>query len=174
MEKKRKKTRIICCAAAFALIAAAVLARILFLYFAVLGDEEFSEQQMETTVEEIAGGNGHIDYSGKDGLVYINNELLVTAKPDAKEEDINALAEKAGAAADPSMAGIGVYRFVFGKSLSREQLENKIEEIESEEIIEDVQLSIVSMNGPGAAEKQEPVRRGLLFSSPAKLVYMRI
>lgn len=97
----------------------------------------------EVSPLEIAEKSNKIDYNESNGLLYINDELVVFLGMDSTHEEVALLLERQDAQADDSMADIGVYRLMFQESMTYEELMTRAAKIEEESIVDSVHLSIL-------------------------------
>lgn len=103
----------------------------------------------------IAERSERIDYNPEDGAFYVNNEIIVIAKPDARLADLEQLAKKQGAEIDLTMSDIGVYKFSYETSLDYEELNRKVSKIKKLEFVEDAYLSLLSLYETDAETERE-------------------
>ena len=113
MNKSKKKTILKIVAAVIIVIAALIIGRVLFLYFQKAAVDEINNNGPTTDMKELVSENEHIDYNEKNGLLFVNNELLVVSKEGAKAEDIEKIAAVGKASVDSTMSNIGIYRFIY-------------------------------------------------------------
>lgn len=155
MNKSKKKTILKIIAAAIIVIAALIIGRVFFLYFQKSAVDEINNNQPNKDMKELASENEHIDFNENDGLIYVNNELIVVAKEGIKPDEIEKIAASAGASVDSTMASIGIYKFIYSSPLTYEDLEKEIERIKKEPVVESVDFNIVSLTGEDASEDKE-------------------
>ncbi len=111
--------------------------------------------QTEPGIVDLANASEKVDLNESNGLIYVNNELVVFASPAASPESVRALLEPLGAQIDASMADIFVYRLVFKEAMSYEDLEALILKIKAEPIIEDAYLNPVTELTPDTTTSED-------------------
>lgn len=104
---------------------------------------------------EIAEESEKIDFDEASGMLYMNNEVIVFVRESASEEEISALLAPLEAEIDKSMADIGVYRLLFPKAMTYEELEALIKSIKSEPLVENAYLNTVSEFGTDDTETED-------------------
>ncbi len=107
--------------------------------------EEVAE--VEPGAIEMAEESEKIDFNESNGVLYVNNEVIVFVRVSASEDKISALFSSFEAEIDESMADIGVYRFVFQNAMTYDDLESLIQKIKSDPIVENAYLNTVSEFG---------------------------
>lgn len=108
----------------------------------VAPDEEIAEAEPEFA--EIAEESEKIDFNDENGVLYVNNEIVVFVSATAAEDEISALFDTYDAEIDASMADIGVYRLVFKKGMTYDELESLLKKIKSDPVVEDAYLNTVT------------------------------
>lgn len=124
--------------------AAALFAAWVFILTPVLARDILLQdvgQDMAALAEELED----VDFDSGTGMLYVNNEIIVAAAPDAGEEKIAGLARDSGAEPDNAMADIGIYRFRFGSSMDYDGLCDLLRRLERNELVEETHLNIVSV-----------------------------
>lgn len=100
--------------------------------------------EVEPGAIEIAEESEKIDFNESNGVLYVNNEVIVFVRSSASEDKISALLSSFEAEIDESMADIGVYRLVFPKVMTYDDLESLIKKIKSDPIVENAYLNTVT------------------------------
>ena len=100
--------------------------------------------EVEPGSVQIAEDSEKIDFNEANGVLYVNNEVIVFVRASATEDKIAALFDSFDAEIDESMADIGVYRLVFQKAMTYDDLESLIKKIKSDPIVENAYLNTVS------------------------------
>ena len=95
-------------------------------------------------MSEIAEISEKIDFNESNGVLYVNNEIVVFVRSSASEEKITALFDSFDAEIDDSMADIYVYRLVFREAMSYDELEAMVKRIKAESIVENAYLNTVT------------------------------
>lgn len=95
-------------------------------------------------MSEIAEISEKIDFNESNGVLYVNNEVVVFVRSSATEEKITALFDSLDAEIDDSMADIYVYRLVFREAMSYDELEAMVKRIKAESIVENAYLNTVT------------------------------
>lgn len=93
---------------------------------------------------QIAEESEKIDFNESNGVLYVNNEVIVFVRASATEDKISALFASFEAEIDETMADIDIYRLVFKKAMEYDDLESLIKKIKSDPIIENAYLNTVS------------------------------
>lgn len=100
--------------------------------------------EVETGSVQIAEDSEKIDFNESNGVLYVNNEVVVFVRSSASEEKIAALFNSFDAEIDESMADIDVYRLVFKEAMMYADLESLIKKIKSDPIVENAYLNTVT------------------------------
>ena len=95
----------------------------------------------------LAERSEQIDFNEETGIAYVNNEIIILLKPDAAQEEINALAKDYGCRIETEMADIGMYRFIFPEALSYDELQDIVNKLKKEAIIEDAYINTITELG---------------------------
>lgn len=93
---------------------------------------------------QIAEDSEKIDFNEANGVLYVNNEVIVFVRASASEDKIAALFDSFDAEIDESMADIDVYRLVFKETMTYDDLESLIKKIKSDPIVENAYLNTVT------------------------------
>lgn len=93
---------------------------------------------------QIAEDSEKIDFNEANGVLYVNNEIIVFVRASASEDKIAALFDSFDAEIDESMADIDVYRLVFKEAMTYDDLESLIKKIKSDPIVENAYLNTVT------------------------------
>lgn len=141
--KKAIKTTVIV-VISLVLTLALLLAAWVFLIYPsfVAPKEEIIE--ITSRYSEIADKSDKIDFDQSNGMLYINNEVVVIVKSTASDDEISALFSSYGAKADNTMADIDVYRLVFEKAMTYEELDSLVKKIGEEDIVENAYINTVN------------------------------
>lgn len=97
-----------------------------------------------TSLSELAEKSEWVDLNEENGIVYVNNEVVVFLREGTPPESAAALFAAFDADIDESMADIGVYRLIFRDAMSYEELEALIERLKNEAIVEDAYINAVT------------------------------
>ena len=93
---------------------------------------------------QIAEDSEKIDFNEANGVLYVNNEIIVFVRASASEDKIAALFDSFDAEIDESMADIDVYRLVFKEAMTYDDLESLIKKIKSDPTVENAYLNTVT------------------------------
>lgn len=93
---------------------------------------------------QIAENSEKIDFNEDNGVLYVNDEVIVFVKTSSSENEIAALFDTLGGQVDESMADINVYRLFFEDAMTYEELEALVKKIKSNHIVDDVYLNTAS------------------------------
>lgn len=104
-------------------------------------ENESGELQLE--FHEFAEESETIDFNESNGVLYVNNEVVVFVEPSAAQEEIAALFDRYDADVDDSMADISVYKLIFRKGMTYDELESRVKKLKSNAIVEDAYLNTV-------------------------------
>lgn len=99
----------------------------------------------ETEIFQIAEKSEKIDINNSNGVMYVNNEIVVFIQTSAGVEEATALFSEFDANLDETMADIGVYKLIFKNSMTYDELEDTIEKLKTEEIVEDACLNTITL-----------------------------
>lgn len=153
MNKTLKKVLIILIACIL-LLALFVVAWV-FLIFPNYVSPENEIAEDEPGLAEIAEESEKIDFNESNGVLYVNNEVVVFIRASASQEKISALFDSLGAEIDDSMADIYVYRLVFKDAMTYDALESLIKTIKSDPIVENAYLNTVTEFEADAKEEED-------------------
>lgn len=92
---------------------------------------------------KIAEEAERIDFNEDKGVLYVNNEVVVFFKEGAEEQAASFLSQL-DADVDDTMADIGFYRLTFEGSMTYEQLEDLVAELNTISIVESAYLNTVT------------------------------
>lgn len=84
-----------------------------------------------------------ISYDEESGVAYVNNEIVIIAKEDASQTDIESLAKRYDASISNSMEDIGIYKVSFNGALDLAELEKKVNKLKNEKIIDDAYINTI-------------------------------
>lgn len=98
----------------------------------------------ERGIAEIAEESEKVDFNESNGVLYVNNEVIVFVRESAQEKEISALFDSFKSEVDEAMADIGVYRLVFKNAMRYDELEALIKKIQSDPIVENAYLNTVT------------------------------
>lgn len=93
---------------------------------------------------QIAENSEKIDFNEANGVLYVNNEVIIFVRASASEDKIAALFDSYDAEIDESMADIDVYRLVFKEAMTYDNLEALIKKIKANPIVENAYLNTVT------------------------------
>lgn len=104
---------------------------------------------------QIAAESEQVDVS-PDGVVYMNNELLVYVQAGATDAEARELFSAVGASTvDDTMADIGLYRLIFAESLSYDELTSKLEMLNASALVDNALLDPVTLLEPDDTDDEE-------------------
>lgn len=92
----------------------------------------------------IAEESEYIDFNQENGVLYINNEVVIFAKASTTAEQMVRLAEDYGGELDETMGDIGVYKLMLKDAMTYEELERLVKKIKTRDTVEDAYLNVVS------------------------------
>lgn len=100
-------------------------------------------------------------FDEEEGLLFVNNELVVMTAADADRADAEALAASYDAQIADAMEDIGVYRLRFNKNMTLSELERAQTKLKKEALVEEVHintaLDVTGDAEEGEIEKKDPV-----------------
>lgn len=133
-------------------IALALPAAWVFLIYPRLSQDAAAEEQTMDEFRSIAEDSEYIDFDETEGLLYVNNEIVVFAASSAAPEQLAALAKSLHGESDDTMSDIGVYRFRFGEPMTYDELDSLLRKTKRSDVVENAYLNLVSPMGADAAE----------------------
>lgn len=141
--KKTIKRIIICIVVLILLLALSTVAWVFFIFPRfVATKDEFADT--DPSPIEIAEESEKIDINESNGVLYVNNEVVVFAEPATTEEEIYVLFTSLEARVDASMADIGVYKLTFKKAMTYDELESLVKKIKSDPTVENAYINTVT------------------------------
>ena len=154
MNKLIKK--ILIAAASVLLLFALFIVAWVFLIFPNFVEPDQSEvSEPKPGPVSIAEESEQVDFNEENGVLYVNNEVVVFIRTTAAQDRIDALFDSLDAEVDNTMADIGVYRLVFANAMSYDELESLINRIKSESIVENAYINTVTELESDAEETEE-------------------
>lgn len=108
--------------------------------------------EAEPGLEELAEESERVDMNSSNGMVYINNEVVVFLRTNATQERVDAFFSSYDAEIDDTMADIRVYKMIFPEAMTYEELESLLQEIQSNSVVEQAYLNTVNQFEEDAAE----------------------
>lgn len=109
----------------------------------------------------IAENYPEVTFDEEEGLLFVNNELVVMTAADADRADAEALAASYDAQIADAMEDIGVYRLRFNKNMTLSELERAQTKLKKEALVEEVHintaLDVTGDAEEGEIEKKDPV-----------------
>lgn len=142
MKKIIKKTAVFLIA--LILLLALFVVAWVFLIFPSFVAPKDEVAEVEPGSVQIAENSEKIDFNETNGVLYVNNEVIVFVRASASEDKIAALFDSFDAEIDESMADIDVYRLVFKEAMTYDDLESLIKKIKSNPIVENAYLNTVT------------------------------
>lgn len=134
-------------------IAVGIAVSFIFLIIFLLGifliaqaGKDSNEPTFDEKIAYITKKNEYIEFNKENGIIYVNDEIIVVSKEDAQIDDIRNLAIEQNATIDEAMADIGIYRFIYSEPMSYEDLNTKIEALKQNELVEDAYYNMVSLD----------------------------
>lgn len=118
----------------------------------VVATTDNSIAEAEPGLEELAGESERIDMNTSNGMVYVNNEVVVFVRTNASQERVDEFFASYDAEIDDTMADIRVYKMIFPEAMTYEELESLVQEIQSDSVVEQAYLNTVSQFEEDAAE----------------------
>ncbi len=117
-------------------------------------DEEFvSDRTLEEQLEALTEEYEEVTVDD-DGMVFINNEIIVLASADATREDIDALAADYDAVISDAMEDMGIYQFHLSKGKSLEKLQTLAKQIAAEDHVDSAYITPVSLAEDDTEEEE--------------------
>jgi len=104
------------------------------------------EEDHASVIDEIVKEYESVDQNKDNGLIYVNNEIVVVAQKGVTVEEMRKLAEDNDAQLDDSMSDINFYRFVFSYNLSYRQLAGLVEDLKEDARVKNAYLNTVIDN----------------------------
>ena len=115
-------------------IAVGIAVSFIFLIIFLLGiflitqaGKDSNEPTFNEKIASITKENEYVEFNEENGIIYVNDEIIVVSKEDAQIDDIRNLAIEQNATIDEDMADIGIYRFIYSEPMSYEDINTKIE-----------------------------------------------
>lgn len=99
--------------------------------------------QESFTLPELAEESEFVDVNESNGLIYVNNEVLVFTRTNASAADIQTFLNAQKAEVDDSLSGIGLYRLTYTEPMTYEELEKLIAGLKANAVVEDASLNLV-------------------------------
>ena len=90
----------------------------------------------EPGMVELAEESPRIDFRESNGMLYINNEVVVFLRTSVEAEEAAAFLASYEAEVDDAMADIGIYKLIFPEAMTYEELEELLREIRSHDLVE--------------------------------------
>ncbi len=125
---------------------------LLFPYFAP--NQDAADDPMSDPAA-IAEESEQIDFNEEEGLLYINNEIVIFVQQGTGSEDVAALSEDFDAQLDSSMGDIDVYKLIFSEAMTYEELTSLQRRIDADKIVEQSYLNLVSVMDADTIETDE-------------------
>ena len=116
------------------------------------------------SLEETAAGAEEVDINPENGIVYVNNEVLIYFADSASESSIEDFLTQFDAEADRTLADLGIYKLVFPKAMRYDELEDLLREIRSNSLVEEAGLNPVIAENPDVSADTVAHRDPLLPS----------
>lgn len=108
----------------------------------------------------IAENYPEVTFDEDEGLLFVNNELVVMIAADADRADVETLAASYDAQIADAMEDIGVYRLRFNKNMTYSELERARTKLKKEALVEEVHINTaldVNEDEAEEIEKKDPV-----------------
>lgn len=152
--KKSSKRIIVCFVGVLLLFVVFIAAWVFFIF------PNFVEQKNEFAEDEpgtvwITEKSEKIDFNESDGILYVNNEVIVFIKESVSDGEASDLFASFEAVVDNSMADIGVYRLVFENAMTYDELEALVKRIKSDSRVEAAYINMVSEFEADAADTED-------------------
>lgn len=107
-------------------------------------DKNDNVKEAEPGVIEVTEESKRVDFNESNGILYVNNEIVIFIRESASPEKQSALLDSLDAEIDDTMADIGIYRVVFGNAMTYDELESLVNKLKSDPIVEDAYLNTVT------------------------------
>lgn len=140
-------------------IAVGIAVSFIFLIIFLLGiflitqaGKDSNQLTFDEKIAYITKKNEYIEFNEENGIIYVNDEIIVVSKEDAQIDDIRNLAIEQGATIDEDMADIGIYRFIYSEPMSYEDINTKIEALKQNALVDDAYYNIVSLDESDTGE----------------------
>lgn len=91
----------------------------------------------------IAVESEYIDFNSENGLLYVNNEIIIVTYEGASRSDIETLAQDFKADLVSAMEEIGFWQLRFKERMSFEELQTVLKKLKKNDIVEDAFLNTV-------------------------------
>ncbi len=138
----------------------AVVALGVFVIIPVLAGPQPTPEESGTSVLDLAESSEHVDLDPESGIVYVNDEVVVFARPAITQEQMEALAKEQGATLDSTMADDGIYRLTYPEPMTMVELDERVEALKASPNVADATLNPVTSYAPddeGATDAEASV-----------------
>lgn len=125
------------------LFVAIILAWTFFIYPNFF-DKNDNVKEAEPGAVEVTEESKRVDFNESNGILYVNNEIVIFIRESASSEKQSALLDSLDAEIDDTMADIGIYRVVFSNAMTYDELEALVNKLKSDPIVEDAYLNTVT------------------------------
>lgn len=116
----------------------------IFLIFPYFIAEEGGTAEVQPGIVEKAEESEKIDFNQSNGVLYVNDEIVVFVRESAPQEKITALFSSLDAEIDDSMADIYLYRLIFREPMSYDDLDALVRKISADPSVEKAYLNTVT------------------------------
>ncbi|MBR6558803.1 MAG: S8 family serine peptidase [Clostridia bacterium] len=134
----------------------AFLAAWVFYLFPTFFDNSDAAEEIDP--KDIADASERIDYNEKNGIAYVNNEIIVVIGSGVYSGDAEEALSSLGGEIDRSMEDIGIYRVSFSEAKSYAELVKKVEDVKNFLAVEDAYISVVSTYGDDAVVSEGEIK----------------
>lgn len=134
---------------------------------AATNKEFVSDRTLEEQLEALTEAHEEVTVD-EDGMVFINNEIIVLAAAEATREDMDALAQEYKAEISDAMEDIGVYQFHLAEGKELKKLQKIAKEIAAEEPVDSAYITPVSLAEDDAGEEEDSAPDPVYPSDPWK------
>lgn len=138
-----------------------VVAWVFFIFPNYIESEEASYD--EPGLVQLAEDSKIIDFNENNGIFFVNNEIIVYIRESASEKDVDSLFDSFEAEIDESMADINVYRLVFKKSMTYDEIDSLVKKLKSNPIVENAYVNTVTEMETDSTDTEDD----FVFKSPA-------
>ncbi len=153
--------------ATLVLLFALFLAAWVFVIFPnVVATTENGIVETQPGLEELAEESERVDMNSSNGMVYVNNEMVVFLQTNASQERVEAFFAAYDAEIDDTMADIQIYKMIFPEAMTYDELESLLQEIESNSIVESAYLNTVSQFEEDAIEAEDAEEDDFDYQEP--------
>lgn len=104
---------------------------------------------------ELAESSERLDYNSENGVLYVNNEIIVFLSDGATSAHLASLLSDFTVEIDEAMADIGAYRLCFADKMTYDELESLVKRLKSDSLVVDAYLNAAFAVEEDAAESED-------------------